>query len=740
LLKLFKHLKPFIWLIILIFGLLFGQAMADLSLPDLMSKIVNVGIQQNGIENATPKALTASKMDKVLLFASPDDRSFLKDSYILLSRESLSQEEYESYLKTYPALEEEPIYELNTTNGEAIERLSRVFENPLLAVSFFESGEADTLLAELGFPAGADPFEILPLLPSEQLDGIREAVNARIDGLPASIKTQSAIRYLADCYTGIGINLNNMQITYMVRIGGQMILMTLAAVSCSIAVGFLGARVAAGFGRNTRHKMFSKIEYFSNKEFDEFSTASLITRTTNDIQQIQTVLVFLLRIIFYAPIMGVGGIIKALAQDVSMSWIIAAAVAALLAMMAVIFAVVIPKFKIIQKLVDKLNLVTREMLSGLMVVRAFNNETYEEQKFDRANIELTSNTLFINRIMVFLMPAMMLIMNSVMLLIIWVGSHQVDTGAMQVGNMMAFMQYTMQIIFSFLMVSMVFIMLPRALVSAHRISEVLETPLNINDPESPNVFDRSGQSRLEFQNVGFKYPDADEYVLKDLSFTALPGQTTAIVGSTGSGKSTLIDLIPRFYDVTEGKILINNVDIRDVTQHDLRERIGYIPQKSVLFSGTIKSNISYGNDDAKEEDVKKAATIAQSLDFINATEDGLQSNVAPGGINFSGGQKQRLTIARAIAKQPDIYIFDDSFSALDFKTDTALRTALNKEVADATVLIVAQRISTIKNADQIIVLEKGRIAGKGTHSELMESCEVYREIALSQLTKGEALS
>lgn len=739
-LKLFKHLKPFIGSIVLIFALLFGQAMADLSLPDLMSRIVNVGIQQKGIEDATPKALTAAKMEKVLFFVAPDDISLPKDSYILLSRESLSQEEYNNYLKAYPVLEKEPVYELNTTDGAAIERLSAIFENPLLVVSFLESEKADILLMELGFPAGSDPFKILPLLPPEQLDGIREAVNMQTGALPESVKTQSAVSYLADCYSDMGMDLNHMQVTYMVKIGGLMLLLTLAAVCCSIAVGFIGARVAAGFGRNTRHKMFSQIEYFSNKEFDKFSTASLITRTTNDIQQIQMVLVFLLRIIFYAPIMGVGGIIKALGQDVSMSWIIAAAVMALLAMMGVVFAVVIPKFKIIQKLVDRLNLVTREMLSGLMVVRAFNNQAYEEQKFDRVNIDLTRNTLFINRVMVFLMPAMMLIMNSVMLLIIWVGAHQVDTGAMQVGNMMAFMQYTMQIIFAFLMVSMVFIMLPRALVSAQRINDVLETPLSITDPESPIVFGMSGKSRLEFQNVGFRYPDADEYVLKDLSFTALPGQTTAIVGSTGSGKSTLIDLIPRFYDVTEGRILINNIDIRDVTQHDLRERIGYIPQKSVLFSGTIESNISYGNEKAKEEDIRKAATVAQSFDFINAGEDGFRSNVAPGGINFSGGQKQRLTIARALAKQPEIYIFDDSFSALDFKTDTALRAALKKEVSDATVLIVAQRISTIMNAEQIIVLEKGRIAGKGTHRELMESCEIYREIALSQLTKGEALS
>jgi ATP-binding cassette, subfamily B, multidrug efflux pump len=740
LLKLIKYLKPFTWSIIIIFGLLLGQALSDLTLPDLMSKIINVGIQQNGIVNTAPTAIRSSEMNKIFLFAGDADKAIIAGDYLLLDSQKLAPSDYSDYLKTYPELANEPIYKLNTTNKAEISKLNSIFNNPMLIVSYIESGAVSTLFGDnISFPPGTDPFIVLASLPTAQIDAIRQAANDQLTSLPVSIKNQSDISYLITEYKAVGINVDRMQIGYIINIGGLMLLLTLLSVLCSVAVGYLAARVAAGFGRDTRRKIFTKVENFANSEFDKFSTASLITRSTNDIQQIQLVLVMLLRIVFYAPLMGIGGIIKALGQDVSMSWIIAAAVVALLTMIIVVFAVAIPKFRIIQKLVDRLNLVTREMLTGLMVVRAFNTQKFEENRFDKANIDLTRTTLFINRILVFMMPAMMLLMNGVMLLIVWMGAHQIDQGNMQVGNMMAFMQYTIQIIFAFLMVSFVFMMLPRATVSAQRISEVLESEQSINDPERPLKFTENKKGFIEFQNVAFKYPGAEDCVLQGISFTALPGQTTAIVGGTGSGKSTLVNLIPRFYDVTEGKILIDDIDIRDVTQRDLRDKIGYIPQKAVLFSGTIESNIAYGKDFPVDGEVKKAAEIAQSIDFITASENGFQTPVSQGGANLSGGQKQRLNIARALAKKPEIYIFDDSFSAIDFKTDAALRKALKEETGEATVLIVGQRISTIMNVEQIIVLENGRIVGKGTHQELMADCRVYQELALSQLSREELL-
>jgi len=740
LLKLIKYLKPFTLSIILIFGLLLGQALSDLSLPDLMSKIINVGIQQNGIQDTAPTAIRASELNKIFLFTGAEDKTRITNDYLLLDKQTLSSDDYSKYLKSYSALADEPIYKLNTTDKNEITQLNLIFTNPILIVSYIKSGAATSALGgNVNLPAGVDPFVVLSSLPSAQLDAIRQTANGQLAALPDSIKKQADIAYLSTEYKTVGINTGGIQIGYILNIGGLMLLLTLASVLCSISVGFLAARVAAGFGRDTRRNIFTKVTNYSNSEFDKFSTASLITRSTNDIQQIQLVLVMALRLVFYAPIIGVGGIIKALGQDASMSWIIAVAVVALLTMVITVFAIAIPKFRSIQKLVDKLNLVTREMLTGLMVVRAFNTQKFEENKFDRANVDLTKTTLFINRIMVFMMPAMMLLMNGVMLLIVWIGAHQVDKGSMQVGNMMAFMQYSMQIIMSFLMVSIVFVMIPRAAVSAQRISEVLETEPSINDPAKPRKFNGDNKGLVEFQNVGFKYPDAEDYVLQGISFTALPGQTTAIVGGTGSGKSTLINLIPRFYDVTEGKILVDNINIQEVIQHDLREKIGYIPQKAVLFAGTIEGNIAYGKDTLENGEIKRAAEIAQSIDFINASENGFQTLVSQGGTNLSGGQKQRLNIARALARRPEIYIFDDSFSAIDFKTDAALRKALKEEAGGATVLIVAQRISTIMQADQIVVLENGRVVGKGTHKELMTNCKVYQELALSQLSKEELL-
>jgi ATP-binding cassette, subfamily B, multidrug efflux pump len=734
--KLIKSLKPFTWSIIFIFILLLGQAMSDLTLPDLMSRIINVGIQQNGIENVAPEAIRSSEMSKVLLFVNADEKSTVANDYRLLDKNALSASDYANYLKQYPDLANGPIYKLNTTDGSEISKLNTIFAKPILIVSYIESGAAADALGQQ-IPAGVDPFVVLAQLPPAQLETILQKADSMIGALPESVIRQGAVSYLATEYRAIGIDLNQMQIGYLVRIGGFMLLLTLASIVCSISVGFLAAKVAAGFGRDTRRKIFAKVENYSNSEFDKFSTASLITRSTNDIQQIQLLLVFMLRIVFYAPIMGIGGIIKALGQDASMSWIIAAAMMALLTMLGIVFVIAIPKFRIIQKYVDKLNLVTREMLTGLMVVRAFNTQKVEEAKFEKANVDLTRTTLFINRIMVFLMPMIMLLMNAVILLIVWVGAHQIDAGTMQVGNMIAFMQYSIQIIMSFLILTMVFVMMPRAAVSAQRIAEVLETEPSIRDPEKPIRFTEDIKGLVEFQNVGFKYPGAEDYVLQGISFTAMPGQTTAIVGGTGSGKSTLINLIPRFYDVTEGNILLNHTDIRQVTQHDLRDKIGYIPQKASLFSGTLESNIAYGNDNLHDGEVVKAAEIAQLMDYVVSSEKGFDTPVAQGAANLSGGQKQRLSIARALAKRPEIYIFDDAFSAIDFKTDAALRKALKSETGNSTVLIVAQRINTVMNADQIIVLDHGRVVGQGTHKDLMNNCKVYQELALSQLSMEE---
>jgi ATP-binding cassette subfamily B protein len=546
------------------------------------------------------------------------------------------------------------------------------------------------------------------------------------------------VAYISVQYKALGMSISAIQHKYLFHIAMLMVLITLASAACSITVGYISARIAAGVGRNMRKQLFVRVESFSNTEFDKFSTASLITRSTNDITQIQMLLVMLFRIVFYAPILGIGGILKVLGEANSMLWIIGAAVGALITIMVAMFLVVLPKFQSMQKLIDKLSLVMREHLTGLMVIRAFNAQHHEEERFDKANQDLTKTSLFVNRaVLVFLMPVMMFLLNAVMILIVWVGAHQVDAGTMQVGNMLAFMQYAVLIIMAFLMISIVFIMIPRASVSAVRISEVLETEPVIVDPEKPQKFDRSQKGFIEFRDVAFRYPSAEDDVLKHITFTAKPGQTTAVIGSTGSGKTTLINLIPRFYDVTEGKVLVDGIDVRDVTQHDLRDKIGYVSQKAVLFSGTIESNIKYADENASAAEVAKYAETAQATDIINESEQGLNTPVSQGGSNLSGGQKQRLAIARALAKKPEIYIFDDSLSALDFKTDMALRKALKQETSDATVLIVTQRVSTVMGAEQIVVLDNGEIAGIGTHKDLMKTSKVYKEIALSQLSKEE---
>ncbi len=740
-LKLIRHLKPFLWSILLIFVLLFAQAMADLALPGYMADIVNVGIQQGGIQEVTPEVIRASEVDKLSLFINETDKAVVEGSYVLLDSQYLSRSDFDKYVKDYPELANQPVYKLDTSNDDKIAQLDAIFGKSIIVIfTLGQEGIAAFSDSVKEIPPGEDPFTILGQLPAAELDSIRQKILTRVDLVPPSVIKQSSAAFVANEYKAIGVDTKKIQFNYMFKIGIFMLLITLGGAAASVYVGYLAARVAAGLARNLRRQLFTRVESFSNTEFDKFSTASLITRSTNDITQIQMLLVILFRIVFYAPILGLGGIIKVVSGDISMSWIIAAAVMALLVMIGILLVIAVPKFKIIQKLMDRVNLVTREMLTGLMVVRAFNTQKYEEEKFDKANVDLTKTNLFINRITVMLMPTMMLIMNGVMILIVWVGSHQIDAGSMQVGDMMAFMQYTMQIIMAFLMVSMVFIMLPRALVSVQRINEVLDTEPVIKDPEAPHRFDVSNRGYLEFRDVSFRYPEAEEDVLKNISFSAKPGQTTAFIGSTGSGKSTLINLIPRFYDATAGTILVDGMDIRNVTQHDLRDKIGYVPQKSSLFAGTIESNIRYANENASDADLEKIVASAQASDFIKSSRDGFNTAVAQGGANFSGGQKQRLSIARALAKQPEIYIFDDSFSALDFKTDTALRRALKKETGDATVLIVTQRVGTIMRADQIVVIDHGEIVGIGTHKNLMKTCEVYREIAQSQLSKEELAS
>lgn len=712
--------------------------MCDLALPDYMSKIVNIGIQQNGLESTVPDVIRSSEMNKLTLFMGRDTKNTVLDKYQLLDKQELSPEEYQKYQKSYPVLSSEPVYVLKKIDSSEYDGLNTLMGRPIMIVYMFESRNVPGMSEMFqDMPADADPFALLYLLPESQMEGMRQTIDKQMTDIPESIINQSAISYLSVEYRTIGLDLTAKQNAYLLKVGGIMLLLTLAGTLASITVGYYSARVAAGFARNTRRQLFHKVEYFSNSEFDKFSPASLITRTTNDIQQIQMVLVILLRIIFYAPIIGVGGAIKAMGQDMSMSWIIGAAVLVVLSMIIIVFAIAISKFRKVQILTDRLNLVTREMLTGLMVVRAFNNQEHEEKKFDEANIDLTKVNLFIQRIMIFMMPAMMLIMNGVMLMVIWFGAHQVDQGSMQVGNMMAFMQYAILIIMAFLMASMIFIMVPRASVSAQRISEVLETDPVIKNPPQERIFSGETKGLVEFKNVSFKYPGAEDYVLHDISFTSVPGKTTAICGGTGSGKSTLVNLIPRFYDVTEGKILFDNLDVREVTQHALREKIGYVPQRSVLFTGTIASNIRYADENASQQDIENAAEISQSIEFINQSENGFESPVSQSGANLSGGQKQRLSIARALARKPEVFIFDDSFSAIDFKTDATLRKALRKRIVDSTIIIVAQRIGTIMNADQIIVLDEGRIVGKGTHTELMSSCKVYQELALSQLSMEE---
>ena len=744
--KLLKYLRPFAGAIIVAIMLLFVQAISDLSLPSYMSNIVNVGIQQKGIEDAVPKAIKSSELNKLLLFTNSDDKKVVEDNYKLIRKEELSDDDYEKYIKQYPELANEDIYVLDTKSKDVKRKLNEILGRPMLITSLFESGDATKLMGDSGnvmaAPEGVDmanmdPFMMLSSMPEEQVLEIIKGINEKLDEMPESMVTQSAVTYVREQYKELGIDIDKVQTNYLFMAGAKMLGVALIGTIAAVIVTFIAARIAAALGRDLRKDVFNKVVGFSNAEFDRFSTASLITRTTNDIQQIMMLIVMGLRIVFYAPILGIGGIVKVVKSGAGMGWVIVVAVVSILSLVGVLFVFAIPKFKMVQKLVDKLNLVTRESLTGMLVIRAFSTEKYEEEKFERANMNLTKTNLFVNRAMSMMMPLMMFIMNGVTLLIVWVGSHRVDSGVMQVGDMMAFMQYVMQIIMAFLMISMVSVILPRALVSAGRVSEVLNTDIAIKNIENPVSFKVEEKGEIEFKNVSFKYPGADEYILKDINFKAKSGETTAFIGSTGSGKSTLINLIPRFYDVTSGEILIDGENIKNVSLHDLREKIGFVPQKGMLFSGTIESNLKYGGEHISDEYMHKAAEIAQATEFISSKESGFNTEISQGGTNVSGGQKQRLAIARALAKNSEIFIFDDSFSALDFKTDAKLRKAINEELSDSTLLIVAQRISTIMNADQILVLDEGKVVGKGTHKELIENCEVYRQIALSQLSKEE---
>jgi ATP-binding cassette, subfamily B, multidrug efflux pump len=742
--RLTKYLKPYLLLILITIILLFVQANADLALPDYLGKIINVGIQQGGIENAVPEAIRQSEMDKLLLFISPEEKEVVLNDYTLVDQNS---PEYEQAVQDYPTLANEPVYVLNVIDQTEMDKLNPIMAEAFVAVSSITKAVADpavasAMAAQMGFdlsklPAGVDIFTVLGKLPADQLAKVNTLISAKTASLNESMLTQAAIPSVKEEYIALGIDTVKLQTQYILHAGMLMLFVTLVSVVCTILVGFFAARTAAGLARDLRRYVFQRVESFSSTEFDKFSTASLITRSTNDITQIQMVVFMILRMVIYAPIIGIGALIRALGEGASMWWIIALAIIVLLGLILIVFSIALPKFKSIQSLIDRLNLVTRENLSGMMVIRSFNMQEFEEERFDTANQNLTGTLLFVNRLMVIMMPLMMFIMNALSILIIWVGAHQVAEANMQVGDMMAFMQYTMQIVFSFLMLSMMFIMLPRAAVSGDRVADVLETEPAIKDPEAPKSFPEPFKATIEFRNVSFRYPGAEEDVLHDISFAAQPGQTTAFIGTTGSGKSTIVSLIPRFYEVTQGGIYLDGIDIRQVTQHDLRAKIGYVPQKSSLFSGTIESNLLYADENAAPEDLKLAVDIAQASEFIDVKPEGMEAEIAQGGANVSGGQKQRLSIARALVKKAPIYIFDDSFSALDFKTDAALRRALKSQTGSSTVFIVTQRIATVKNAEQILVLDEGKIVGKGTHQELMKDCEVYRGIALSQLSKEE---
>ena len=738
--NLFKYAASYWKAMIAILLILVLQAYCDLSLPAYTSDIVNVGIQQGGIEDEVPRQIATEEMEKLLLFVSEDDQQTVMDAYT---------EDNTSYKKEAYVLKDSVAEDEHT-----LRKLKEILQIPMMMTSGIESGSDTTKQMEeklkeqmsQGMSQGMQQsvplddmsmFDLLKMLPAEQRTTMVEKIEEQMSEMPDTILDQAAVSFCKSAYKDLGMDMDQTQIHYLLKTGGQMAALALLGMVASIMVAFLASRVGASAGRDLRSGVFHKVVGFSNNEFNHFSTASLITRSTNDIQQIQMLIVMLLRMVLYAPILAIGGVLQVMKTNVSMSWIIGLAVIIIAFVVLLLFLVVMPKFKVLQNLVDKLNLVTREILTGLPVIRAFSTEKHEEERFDDANRTLTKTNLFVNRAMTFMMPVMMFVMNGVSVLIVWTGAHGISDGQMQVGDMMAFIQYTMQIIMGFLMLCMISIMLPRAAVAADRVEEVLKSETMIHDPKQEKHFPEDGKGVLTFDHVSFRYPGADEDVLEDITFTAKPGETTAIIGSTGSGKSTLVNLIPRFYDVTSGDITLDGVDIREVKQHELREKLGYVPQKGVLFSGDIASNIMFGNSHGSDDEMIEAAEIAQATEFIDTKPEKYKSPISQGGSNVSGGQKQRLSIARAIAKHPQVFIFDDSFSALDYKTDVTLRRALAEKTSGSTVLIVAQRISTILHAEQIIVLDEGKVAGKGTHAELLKNCPVYREIAESQLSRKE---
>ena len=721
--KILKYLKPYWFSILLAFGLLFGQATCELTMPDYMQNIVNTGIQNAGIESGVYQQISEKTFNSFLMFANDSEKDLITSSYKLVESASASKD-----LKSeIPALKKENVYllkDISDTKKSSLEDCLTLLQMTVMEVSQ---------------TASKQNVQIPQLLMMNGVDTYRKAAKSEISKLGTSTVSSMSSQFLKKEYTDLGMDMEKMQQDYIISSGIKMLGYALASAICAILVGFLASRIAAGFSKNLRQSVFEKVTHFSNENLNTFSTSSLITRTTNDIQQLQMTIVMFLRIVMYAPIIGVGAILHVIESGANMTWILALCVVVILSVVLLIFMIVMPKFKVMQKMIDKMNGVVRELLDGMLVIRAFNNEKLEEDKFEKANKDITSISLFTTRAMAIMMPIMMFLMNGTTLMILWFGSKQVDAGIIQVGSIMAFMQYAMQVIMAFLMITMVTIMLPRANVSAQRIQEVLSSEITVTDKENTSDFSSSMRGVVTFDNVSFRYPGADEDVLSDISFSTKPGQTTAFIGSTGSGKSTLINLVPRFYDVTSGSICVDGVDIRDVKQADLRSRIGYVPQKGMLLSGDIESNLLYSKKDASENDIQSALDISQSSEFVNKKPEGIHSEINQGGTNVSGGQRQRLSIARAIVRKPEIYIFDDSFSALDFKTDAKLREALAASCKEtkSTVLLVAQRISSILHADQIIVLDEGKMVGKGTHEELMESCKVYQQIASSQLTKEE---
>ena len=751
-LKVLKNLKKSFWAVLIIVILLCIQAWADLELPDYTSRIVNNGLQSSGIEKPIPEILNKDSMELIKIFTSEEDYNKIIGNYTLLDKDKNVTNEQKELVKKYFGdnynIEVNDIYVLNKLDKEKEEELTKIIVNPIMELAVLKIPEQSNEIKEKMLENVPEPqksvmanmelIDIIKSMPKEQISQMLEQFNSQINEMPDSIKEQAVISSIKTVYVNMGVDTDKLQNNYIFISGLQMLLVALISMVCAITIMLFSSRVAAKLGKNLREKIFKKVLSFSHSEFTEFSTASLITRSTNDIQQIQSLIAMMFRVLVYAPIMGIGAFGKVLVQsNNSMAWIIGVAILAIIFIIGTLFIIAMPRFKKLQLLIDRINQVSREILTGIPVIRAFHKEKHEEDRFEKANMDLRKTNTFISRAMSMMMPMLMFIMNATMILIIWVGGQNVDQGILQVGDMMAFIQYTMQILISFLFISMLSIMLPRASVAANRIVDVLETDPCIKDPKKAKEFDANKKGLVEFKNVSFRYPDADTEILEDITFTAKPGETTAIIGSTGSGKSTIINLIPRFYDVTEGELLVDGVNVQDVAQKDLRNIIGLVPQKGVLFSGTIESNIKYSDRNMEDEKMIEAAEIAQATEFIEGKEEKYKSEIAQSGNNVSGGQKQRLAIARAIAKDPEIFIFDDSFSALDFKTDSKLREALGKKTLNKTVIIVAQRISTILNADQIVVLDEGKVVGIGKHEELMKDNETYRQIALSQLSEEE---